>query len=56
MASSAGAVQGRRRVNNMFGVIFGFVAIPLVAIKSGIELKWILLYLVIMCAGVVASD
>ena len=37
-------------------VVIGFVAIPLVALKLGIELKWILLYIAIICAGMAASD
>lgn len=37
-------------------ILFGFVAIPLVALKFGIEMKWILLYLAIICAGMAASD
>lgn len=40
----------------IFAYIFGFFCIPMVAMKWNVELKWILLYMSIWCAGVIASE
>lgn len=40
----------------IFAHVFGFFCIPMVAMKLNVEPKWLLLYLSIWCAGVMASD
>ena len=40
---------------SIFAYIFGFFVIPMAAMKLNVEPQWILLYLSIWCAGVMAS-
>lgn len=39
----------------IFAYILGFFCIPYVAMKMNVDPQWILLYLSILCAGVMAS-
>ena len=40
----------------IFAYFFGFFFIPMAALKLNVEPQWILLYLSIMYASVIASD
>lgn len=41
---------------SIFAYILGFFGIPYVAMEMNVDPQWILLYLSICCAGVMASE
>ena len=41
---------------SLFGAIFGFFVIPMVAMKLNVDAQWILLYMAVVCAGIAAGD
>lgn len=41
---------------SLFGAVFGFFVIPVVAMKLNVDIQWILLYMAVVCAGMAASD